>query len=53
MKGDFFIALLALRIRFRILKVLKDHNLLGKMSVIGIPITYGNQKEEGGELDIP
>ena len=33
MKGFFFIVFLALRIRFRILKVLKDHNLLGKMSV--------------------
>ena len=32
-KGFFFIVFLALRIRFRILKVLKDHNLLGKMSV--------------------
>jgi len=29
----FFIVFLALRIRFKILKVLKDHNLLGKMSV--------------------
>ena len=33
MKGFFFIVFLALRIRFRILKVLKDHNLLRKMSV--------------------
>ena len=33
MKGFFFIVFLALRIRFKILKVLKDHNLLGKMSV--------------------
>ena len=32
-KGFFFIVFLALRIRFKILKVLKDHNLLGKMSV--------------------
>ena len=32
-KGFFFFVFLALRIRFRILKVLKDHNLLGKMSV--------------------
>ncbi len=32
-KGFFFIVFLALRIRFRILKVLKDHNLLGKLSV--------------------
>ena len=32
-KGFFFIVFLALRIRFRILKVLKDHNLLGKVSV--------------------
>ena len=32
-KGFFFIVFLALRIRFRILKILKDHNLLGKMSV--------------------
>ena len=32
-KGFFFIVFLALRIRFRILKVLKDHDLLGKMSV--------------------
>ncbi len=32
-KGFFFIVFLALRIRFRILKVLKDHNLLGKFSV--------------------
>ena len=32
-KGFFFIVFPALRIRFRILKVLKDHNLLGKMSV--------------------
>ena len=32
-KGFFFIVFLALRIRFRILKVLKDHSLLGKMSV--------------------
>ena len=31
-KGIFFIVFLALRIRFRILKMLKDHNLLGKMS---------------------
>jgi len=35
-KGFFFIVFLALRIRFKILKVLKDHNLLGKMSVNGI-----------------
>ena len=32
-KGFFFIVLLALRIRFRTLKVLKDPNLLRKMSV--------------------
>ncbi len=32
-KGFFFIVFLALRIRFRILKVLKEHNLLGKFSV--------------------
>ena len=32
-KGFFFIVFLALRIRFSILKVLKDHDLLGKMSV--------------------
>ena len=32
-KGFFFIVFLALKIRFRILKVLKDHNLLGKMSI--------------------
>lgn len=32
-KGFFFIVFLALRIRFRMLKVLKDHNLLGKVSV--------------------
>ena len=32
-KGFFFIVFLALRIRFRILRVLKDHDLLGKMSV--------------------
>ncbi len=32
-KGFFFIVFLALRIRFRILKVLKDHNLLGKFSL--------------------
>ncbi|MHB8560767.1 MAG: transposase [Thermoplasmataceae archaeon] len=32
-KGFFFIVFLALRIRFKILKVLKDHNVLGKMSV--------------------
>ena len=32
-KGFFFIVFLALRIRFRILKVLKYHDLLGKMSV--------------------
>jgi transposase len=32
-KGFFFIVFLALRIRFRILKVLKDHDLIGKMSV--------------------
>ena len=32
-KGFFFIVFLALRIRFRILKILKDHNLLGKISV--------------------
>ena len=32
-KGFFFIVFLALRIRFRIQKVLKDHSLLGKMSV--------------------
>ena len=32
-KGFFFIVFLALRIRFRILKVLKEHDLLGKMSV--------------------
>jgi transposase len=32
-KGFFFIVFLALRIRFRILKVLKDHDLLEKMSV--------------------
>jgi hypothetical protein len=35
-KGFFFIIFSALRIRFRILKVLKDHNLLGNMSVNGI-----------------
>ncbi len=35
-KGLFFILFLALRIRFRILKVLKDHKLLGKFSVNGI-----------------
>ncbi len=33
MKGFFFIVFLALRIRFRILKVLKEHNILGKFSV--------------------
>jgi transposase len=32
-KEFFLIVFLALRIRFKILKVLKDHNLLGKMSV--------------------
>ncbi len=32
-KGFFFIVFLALRIKFRILKGLKDHNLLGKMSM--------------------
>ena len=32
-KGFFLIVFPALRIRFRILKVLKDHDLLGKMSV--------------------
>ncbi len=32
-KGFFFIVFLALRIRFRILKVLKEHNLIGKFSV--------------------
>ena len=32
-KGFFFIVFLALRIRFKILKVLKDHIVLGKMSV--------------------
>ncbi len=32
-KRFFFIVFLALRIRLRILKVLKDHNLLGKMSI--------------------
>ncbi|MEM3455810.1 MAG: hypothetical protein QXT72_04580 [Candidatus Micrarchaeia archaeon] len=32
-KGYFFIVFLVLRIRFRILKVLKDHDFLGKMSV--------------------
>ena len=32
-KGFFFIVFLVLRIRFKILKVLKDHNLLGKISV--------------------
>lgn len=32
-KGFFFIVFLALRIRFRILKVLKEHKLLGKVSV--------------------
>ena len=31
-KGFFFIVFLALRIRLKILRVLKDHNLLGKMS---------------------
>ena len=31
--GFFFIVFLALRIRFSILKVLMDHDLLGKMSV--------------------
>ncbi|MEM3859678.1 MAG: hypothetical protein QW478_09795 [Candidatus Micrarchaeaceae archaeon] len=30
-KGFFFIVFLVLRIRFRILKVLKDHDFLGKM----------------------
>ena len=33
MKEFFFIVFLALRIRFMVLKVLKDHNLLGMMSV--------------------
>jgi transposase len=32
-KGFFLIVFLALRIRFRLLKVLKEHDLLGKMSV--------------------
>jgi hypothetical protein len=32
-KGCFFTVFLALRIRFRILKVLKDHNLIGKTSM--------------------
>ena len=32
-KGFFFIVFLALRIRFRILKILKDRDLLGTMSV--------------------
>ncbi|MEM3431535.1 MAG: hypothetical protein QW783_03255 [Candidatus Micrarchaeia archaeon] len=32
-KGYFFIVFMALKIRFRILKVLKDHDLLGKMLV--------------------
>lgn len=32
-EGFFFIFFLALRIRFSILKMLKDHDLLGKMSV--------------------
>ena len=32
-KGLVLIFFLALRVRFKILKVLKDHNLLGKMSV--------------------
>ncbi|MEM3812212.1 MAG: transposase [Thermoplasmata archaeon] len=32
-KGFFFIVFLALIIRFMILKVLKDHDLLGKMSI--------------------
>ncbi|MEM3191302.1 MAG: transposase [Candidatus Parvarchaeota archaeon] len=32
-RGYFFIVLLALRIRFGILKVLREHNLIGKMSV--------------------
>ena len=32
-KGFFLIVFSALRIRFRIQKVLKDHDLLGKMSV--------------------
>ncbi|EQD55837.1 hypothetical protein B1A_11777, partial [mine drainage metagenome] len=32
-KGFFFIVFMALRIRFRILKILKDHGLLGKVSV--------------------
>lgn len=32
-KGSFFIDFLALRTRFRIPKVLKDHSFLGKMSV--------------------
>jgi transposase len=32
-KGFFFIVFLALRIRFRILKMLKDHIMMGKMSV--------------------
>ena len=32
-KGFFFIVFLALRIRFRILKALKDNNLIGKVSV--------------------
>ena len=33
MKWFFFVVFLALRTRFRILKVLKDHNLPGNMSV--------------------
>ena len=33
MNRFFFIVFLARRIRFKILKVLKDHNFLGKMSV--------------------
>ncbi|MEM0133842.1 MAG: hypothetical protein QXU18_01235 [Thermoplasmatales archaeon] len=32
-KGFFFLVFLELRIRFMILKVLKDHDLPGKMSV--------------------
>ena len=51
-KGFFFIVFLALRIRFKILKVLKDHNLLGKMSVTEIIFELsmmGRIAEKSGE----
>ena len=50
-KGFFFIVFLALRIRFSILRALKNHNLLGRMSVNEIIFELSKMKrivDKGG-----